>query len=195
MTITPFGYPNAVHSRQHGPQGYADYPEYRDWVRDDFSFKCVFCLYREVWLGGSTVFHLDHAVAQKHEPGLRLVYDNLLYLCSFCNLSKQAKPLVDPCSTALSECLAVSPDGEITSKNAAGRRLVLVLRLDSRDRVRFRRKIIALSQDPKHILEWFCYPQDLPDLRAKRPPSNVKPTGVANCHFARRERGELEATY
>lgn len=194
--MMPFAYPQAAHDRQHGPQGYANYSEYRDWVRDEFVFRCVFCLWREVWWGGSAPFHLDHAAAQKNEPGLILVYENLLYLCTECNLKKQTRSLPDPCSTNLSDCLEVNADGTIKAKNEAGRRLVRVLRLDSPDRNLYRRKMIALSQDPKFEREFFCYPHDLPDLRKRRPPaSNTKPKGAENCHFARRERGDLEEIY
>src|SRR5205085_2403491 len=46
----PFTYP---HVWRHGPRGYADYPSYRPWRRDEFTFCCVYCLLREWWvLGG-----------------------------------------------------------------------------------------------------------------------------------------------
>ena len=45
----PFSYPAAAHVRRHGPQGYADYPSYLPWLRDEFSFRCVYCLLREQW--------------------------------------------------------------------------------------------------------------------------------------------------
>ena len=43
----PFSYPAAVHVRRHGPQGYADYASYRPWLRDEFAFRCVYCLLRD----------------------------------------------------------------------------------------------------------------------------------------------------
>lgn len=193
--MKPFEYPGSPHVRQHGPQGYVNYSEYRDWVRDEFAFRCVYCLLREVWLGSATFFHLDHAVAQKHQPDLASAYDNLLYLCAGCNGKKQACTLPDPCSTALADCLEVKADGTITAKNCAGRRLVKVLRLDSPDLIELRRKMILLGQDPNHSRSFLCYPLDLPDLRRRKPKVNTKPNGAENCHFARRERGELEETY
>lgn len=194
--MMPFEYPTTPYQRRHGPQGYAEYSEYRDWIRDEFAFRCVFCLRREVWLGSSTVFHADHAVAQKHAPHLTSVYENLLYLCATCNSRKQDRPLIDPCAVSLAECLEVHPDGMISAKNDAGRRLVLVLRLDSADQVSYRRRMTMLRRDPKYVGTWFCYPQDLPDLRTRRPPKgNTKPEGAENCYLARRERGELEEIY
>src|SRR5258708_6259440 len=45
----PFQYPAAPHVRRHGPQGYADAASFRPWLRDEFTFRCVYCLQREVW--------------------------------------------------------------------------------------------------------------------------------------------------
>lgn len=194
--MNPFAYPKTPHTRKHGPRGYADYSEYRDWVRDEFTFRCVFCLRREVWLGSSTFLHLDHAISQHEAPNLKTEYDNLVYLCACCNGHKQSYPLPNPCSIALADCLEVNSDGTVNAKNMEGRRLVRVLRLDSKDQIDYRRKVIALREDPAHKRDWFCYPRDLPDLRKRRPPqSNTRPEGADNCYFAKRERGELEEIY
>jgi hypothetical protein len=77
----PFAYPSTAHARRHGPQGYADYLSYRPWLRDDFAFRCVFCLLREQWgqmRGGHAIDHFE-PVAQYPERGAQ--YDNLLYAC------------------------------------------------------------------------------------------------------------------
>jgi hypothetical protein len=37
-----FEYPLMPHVRRHGPAGYDDYASYRDWLRDEFTFRCVF---------------------------------------------------------------------------------------------------------------------------------------------------------
>jgi hypothetical protein len=42
-----FTYPAEPHLRRHGPQGYVDAASYRPWLRDDFAFRCVYCLFRE----------------------------------------------------------------------------------------------------------------------------------------------------
>ncbi len=44
---TPFRYPDGPHQRRHGPRGYASYESYRPWLRDEFAFRCVYCLTRE----------------------------------------------------------------------------------------------------------------------------------------------------
>ena len=42
-----YRYPNQTHRRKHGPQGYRAAAEYREWLRDEFLFRCVYCLERE----------------------------------------------------------------------------------------------------------------------------------------------------
>ena len=47
--MTAFTYPSEPDVRRHGPQGYADAASYRPWLRDEFAFRCVYCLFREQW--------------------------------------------------------------------------------------------------------------------------------------------------
>jgi hypothetical protein len=47
--VTVFDYAATAHVRRHGPFGYQDYESYRDWLRDEFSFRCVYCLKRIFW--------------------------------------------------------------------------------------------------------------------------------------------------
>ena len=47
--MTAFTYPVEPHLRRHGPQGYADVVSDRPWLRDEFAFRCVYCLLREQW--------------------------------------------------------------------------------------------------------------------------------------------------
>ena len=52
---SPFTYPVTPHVRRHGPSGYANHAEFRQWLRDEFAFSCVYCLLREVWVPGGVV--------------------------------------------------------------------------------------------------------------------------------------------
>lgn len=62
--LTPFAYPAAPHARRHGPQGYANYPEYKDWLRDEFTFRCVYCREREQWYPSrAAAFSVDSGIA------------------------------------------------------------------------------------------------------------------------------------
>ena len=61
--LTPFAYAAVPHPRKHGPQGYANYQEYKDWLRDEFVFRCVYCLEREMWYPSrAAAFSVDHVI-------------------------------------------------------------------------------------------------------------------------------------
>lgn len=50
MTLpVPFAYTSTPHQRRHGPSGYDSYEAYKPWLRDEFVFRCVYCLEREMW--------------------------------------------------------------------------------------------------------------------------------------------------
>jgi hypothetical protein len=91
-------------------------------------------------------------------------------------------------------------DGRIESLNNEGKKLMLVLRLDSEknaeDRSRWMRTLEFLRTNNLPLYqEYMGFPSDLPDLRKKRAPENTKPNGAARCFFVLRERGELPPTY
>ncbi len=44
-----FAYPPTDHVRRHGPRGYENYENYKPFLRDEFDYRCVYCLLREVW--------------------------------------------------------------------------------------------------------------------------------------------------
>ena len=200
--MTPgFEYPKEPHARRHGPAGYSDYESYRDWLRDEFLFRCVYCLHREKWYGRGGTFHLDHHVPVASDLGGMCEYTNLLYACAACNESKNAiLGVPDPCQVAFGECLRVELDGHVVSLNQHGEKLRLTLLLDSRKNVDYRsrmmRNLSALRSDhPDHYQEMMGFPDELPDLRKKQPPSNTRPQGALGCFFALREKGQLPQTY
>lgn len=196
-----FEYPTSPHARRHGPAGYEDYDSFRAWLRDEFLFRCVYCLHREQWYSRGATFHIDHFNPSTTHPSQKCEYSNLLYACGTCNEAKQAIiGLPDPCQVAFHNCLRVMADGRIDPLNPDGEKLEQVLRLNSAsnlgNRFRWMRILAALSaSDQKIYQELMGFPEDLPDLRAKRAPRNTRPEGAANCYFALRERGELPATY
>lgn len=197
-----FEYPAQPHQRRHGPVGYKDYSSYRDWLRDEFMFRCVYCLHREQWYSRSGTFHIDHFVPVSTDPHGVLQYANLLYACTTCNEAKaDILGLPDPCSVSFHECIEIGAEGRANAKNVEGQRLCEVLRLNSAANIAYRSRMIrimeALLRSCKIALyeEMMGFPSELPDLRSKRIPRNDKPEGVANCYFALRERGELPVTY
>jgi hypothetical protein len=57
-----FRYPMSAHERRHGPRGYQDYRSYKPWLRDEFEFRCVYCLCRERWFpDGDANFSVDQS--------------------------------------------------------------------------------------------------------------------------------------
>jgi hypothetical protein len=58
---TPFAYPTTPHMRRHGPLGYENYQNYKPFLRDEFTFRCVYCLERETWYPNREAsFSTDH---------------------------------------------------------------------------------------------------------------------------------------
>jgi 5-methylcytosine-specific restriction endonuclease McrA len=68
--------------------GYADYASYRPWLRDEFSFRCVYCLLREQWGRVRGAYDIDHFLPVVNHVGLALDYENLVYACTTCNTAK-----------------------------------------------------------------------------------------------------------
>ena len=200
MTV-PFDYPDVPHVRRHGPQGYAGYSSYRPWLRDEFAFRCVYCLLREQWGRFRGVFDIDHFQSIAHHPERGTEYDNLLYTCATCNASKGGVSIPDPCEVLGPTRIDVLEDGSIDAKTPEARQLVHILGLDAPDSVEFRMLWInivalALRYDQPLSRRLLGYPEELPDLRELRPPGgNSRPRGIEESHFARREQGRLPDTY
>lgn len=200
-TPEPFAYPTTPHVRRHGPRGYTNYELYREWLRDEFSFRCVFCLNREQWGHMVGNWDIDHFMPQSSHPQRRLDYENLLYACHRCNGIKSNRVVPDPCRIAFGHCLKVHKDGTIDALNEDGEFLIQQLRLDSPRCIQYRRKMIdtlrslALHTRQTYVA-WMCYPDDLPDLSRLRPPDgNSRPEGINDSCYARRIRGELPEVY
>lgn len=196
----PFRYPAQPLVRRHGPAGYASYRSYRPWLRDEFSFRCVYCLVREQWGRATASFDLEHFVPQVLAPERSTRYDNLLYACRSCNVRKGKRSVPDPSDALTAQSVRVYPDGTLAGITADAERIIRVLCLNSAEYKRWRRiwiRIIELAEadDPELLQELMGYPQDLPDLRTCRVPENSRPTGVDESHFQQRERGELAETY
>ncbi len=199
----PFTYPTEPHIRKHGPFGYTDYTYYREWLRDEFSFRCVFCLQREQWpikmRGG---WELDHFLPKSTYPELTLDYENLLYTCRACNSAKSDKIVPNPCRVAFGKCLQVNEDGTITALNREGEMLIDNLRLDDEDYNKFRQFYIDalksfVTNDMIYFIRWMSYPANLPNLKSIRPKpkGNSRLEGIENSHYEQWKRGELPEIY
>jgi hypothetical protein len=199
MTV-PFDYPPAPLQRRHGPQGYAEYSSYRPWLRDEFCFRCVYCLLRERW-GRSGAIGIDHFLAVAHHPDQIHDYDNLLYACTTCNFAKGDRLLPDPTQVLTSAAVQVAEDGTIHTDNPEAAHLIELLGLDSEPTTEFRMLwigIVALAarHDPDLYRKLMGFPDDLPNLGRLRPPGgNTRPEGVLTSYFARRQSGTCPETY
>ena len=113
MTLPiPFAYPTTHHLRRHGPKGYQDYGDYKPFLRDEFTFRCVYCLERETWYPNRDAsFSADHFEPKVLNPDRETDYENLLYACTRCNSFKQATTIfLDPTKVALADHLGVKKD-------------------------------------------------------------------------------------
>ena len=199
----PFGFPNKPYCRIHGPRGHKEYQAYKLWLRDEFEFRCVYCLTRERWSGdGPNRFSIDHVQPKSLYPHLICEYDNLVYACTTCNMLKsQATGLPDPCQTGLEKHLRLKRNGEFEGRTPEGKRLIAYLRLNSAGRKDERTKKVYAYETQgrvrKDILQLeFGYPEDLPDLAKLKPPNgNTRPKGIHASHLARKRRKELPLYY
>jgi hypothetical protein len=196
-----FTYPAEPHVRRHGPQGYAGTESFRPWLRDEFSFRCVYCLLREQWGLVPGVFDIDHFLAVVSRPDKTLKYDNLLYCCTTCNGAKGKRRLPNPENALLAIAVQVHDDGSIKGSTPRARRLIRVLGLNDAEYIEFRMlwlDIVSLARecDAQLYERLMGFPADLPNLASLRPPKgNTRPQGVQQSYFAHRHRGTLPTTY
>jgi hypothetical protein len=200
-----FAYPEAPHVRRHGPKGYTDYASFKPWLRDEFAFRCVYCLVRERWFpNGEAGFSVDHVEPQASAPDRLCDYTNLVYACLTCNSTRQDQRLPDPCAVGYAALLCVREGGDLEGLTLAGVEMIARLGLNHPRLREFRHRMLGLLQriqrttggEQADLRRWFGYPDDLPDLASLRPPEgNHRPGGLAQSHFERRKRGELPETY
>jgi hypothetical protein len=205
--ILVFDYPRQRHVRRHGPQGYLEYQSYKPWLRDEFVFRCVYCLCRERWLpDGDDSFSVEHLRPRASAPDRACEYDNLAYACCRCNSARRGlTDILDPCAEPLAEHLEVLPDGRIRGLTPPGAELIRICQLDRPKLTEFRRGIIrllealAVRSDAQAIAvlqRYFGFPANLPRLATLKPPGgNLRPEGLAQSYHARSLRGDLPRLY
>jgi len=204
----PFNYAIQPHVRKHGPIGYNDFTSYKPWLRDEFHFRCVYCLGRERWYpSGHAAFGVEHALPKSNPAHAARIcnYEILLYACSRCNSEKRNQQVLDPCQTSLGEHLRVSVDGSIIGLTSEGWQLVNILRLNKSWPRKIRQRAMRIRflyqthpNDPEIealYRDHFGYPDDLPNLDILRPESNSRPEGLTDAYFRQRAEGRLPAEY
>lgn len=165
-----FEFPTKPHIRRHGPNGYKDYESYRHWLRDEFMFRCVYCLHREQWYGRGATFHIEHFFPVVEDASGTLEYSNLVYACATCNSAKlEVLGVPNPCKIAFADCVRIKEDGQVEALNKMGRSLIEKLRLNNpkniEHRSRWMRNLATLQlHSPDLYREYMAFPEDLPDL-------------------------------
>jgi hypothetical protein len=188
-----------------------DYGRYKDWLRDEFQFRCAYCLHREAWeRRGWRVFQADHIIPQSVDESKINQYNNLVYCCDSCNGFKSDKVIPDPCRWPYGEHYRFEPDGTVTALTKLGELYIEVLALDEAHLVKLRRKVFKnyqnlveliaeLGEDDEDLQaelhELLGYPDDAPDLRKKKPPINSRAEAVKDCYFVRLMDPEFSRLY
>lgn len=199
-----FDLPILPHQRRHGPGGYKDYGSHKPWLRDEFTFRCVYCLFRELWYPeGYAVFSVDHFIPKQLKRKV-LNYDNLLYACLSCNCAKRDLLLkIDPCVVGYGLHLKIKDDGVMDGLTSEGKIVIDTLRMNEGRRVDFRSRMLDMfktlnlsnPQAYPDLKRWFGFPTDLADLRTLKPRNNSRPNGIQSCYFVKREAGQLPNFY
>ena len=193
-------------TRRHGPAGYADYSFYKDWLRDEFSFRCMYCLSREQWeRDPRSAFGVEHLVAQSVDKTKSLNYDNLVYACNSCNSARRHCPLPTELLTSnMGVHIRLEGNGKYAHLTEIGRSMIDLLKLNLSSFVEARRRVLfaygrvmGLYDGVQGVdFDLFRFPRDLPDLSTLRPPGgNDRSGGLAESAFRRRAEGRLAEFY
>jgi len=176
-------------------------------LRDEFQFRCVYCLCRERWCpDGEDSFSVEHFRQQAWAAAEVCDYDNLLYTCVRCNAAKRdLTGVLDPAKDPLADHLEVLEDGRIRGLTAEGRDLINVCQLDRPNLTEFRRGILEVVRSLEGLgavgrgqvlRRFFGFPSNLPRLASLRPPGgNSRPDGIRTSFYERRSRGDLPEFY
>ena len=187
-------------ARRHGPGGYKSYSSYRPWLRDEFTFRCIYCLIRVEWGRLFGEFDLDHFQPQANRPDLSTEYETFVYACHTCNLRKSDDETFNPENCLTKDMVRVYPSGRIEGVSSHARSIIAKLGLDSPKfrqwrLVWIRNVELAKQHDSDQYKRLLGFPDDLPDLSILEPASNSKPDGVKESYHAARSRGELPEYY
>jgi len=58
---------------------------------EDFDHRCAYCDDHDRYTGGYNSYHVEHFAPKEKFPELEYDYNNLLYSCPYCNISKSNK--------------------------------------------------------------------------------------------------------
>ncbi|WP_395137785.1 HNH endonuclease [Armatimonas sp.] len=147
---------------------YTDYTRYRPFLRQDFLYRCAYCLRHEYFLGGEAGCVIDHHRPQGGSyarPDLICVYENLYWCCNECNSIKgdtwpssaeytAARRFLDPCQAEDDHDLhyRVELGGSLTSLTTVGSYTIENLILWREQLVYHRANMIRWQQQYEELL-------------------------------------------
>ena len=158
-----------VFSRRILTRTYSDYTRYRPFLREDFRFRCAYCLRNEFFVGGEAGCVMDHHRPQGGpygRPDLVSVYENLYWCCNECNSLKgdtwpspqqyaAGQRFLDPCQPDGDHELhwRVEADGTLTPLTDVGEYTIAHLVLDREGLVYHRRRRIGWEREFAALVE------------------------------------------
>jgi hypothetical protein len=140
--------------RPTAPNVKGSYHSFRQFVREDFTQQCAYCLLSEILAGGKENFELDHFRPRSLYRHLQNDYYNIYYSCHPCNhIKRDAWPsaeleargitLVDLCADEFTQHFQPSDDGVWYGLTPAGAYTIDVLRLNRKHLLEIRRLLAA----------------------------------------------------
>lgn len=137
----------------------------------DFDNRCAYCDDLDKYSGGYNAYHVEHFAPKEKFGELKFTYDNLLYSCPYCNISKsnkwvgktsdesviEDKGFVDPCTDEYYKHLGRDDEGRIIFLTSLGEYMYFELKLflkrhsilNNIDRLRDRRLALQSKIDEK----------------------------------------------
>ncbi|MBW4080266.1 HNH endonuclease [Paenibacillus sp. S150] len=143
----------------------------KQYLAPDFDNRCAYCDDLDEYGGGYNAYHVEHFAPKEKFKELRFIYDNLLYSCPYCNISKSNKwvgktsdesvvankGFVDPCTDEYYKHLGRNDEGKIIYLTSLGEYMYFELKLylkrhliiNNIDRLRERRWALKAKIDEK----------------------------------------------
>lgn len=148
-------------------------------LAEDFKHKCAYCDDYDKYIGGYNVYHVEHFAPKEKFKHLEFIYDNLLYSCPYCNISKSnkwtgktpdenivdEKGFIDPCTDEYYLHLKRDEKGNIVAITPIGRYMYEELKLYLKrhsilynlEKLRVRKNLLKAKIDEKKRNEGnFC---------------------------------------
>jgi hypothetical protein len=170
---------------------YSNYSYYRQEIREDSLFRCVYCDIHELENGGEEHMNLDHFRPKAIDKFSSLVNDpnNLVWACGGCNNLKSdfwpitdsdfcfvgKEGFLDPFVDSYQEYFLITDDGTLVAEKDPAQYMIMILALNRESRKKFRelrllkrRLVDEFSRKIDEMKAWKC------DLEASDALSNAQ---------------------